>query len=175
MAKYEHALRAFWMIGIVGFGAWAEPARALASQDDPLLLVDAEETSGTVIAVIAPDELRLALVGEEVVVCLEDLRLPPVGSRLYEQGRDLLSRRLEKRSVRFRVRDQASRELRRIRGSVFLEEQDVRGELIEAGLAAYCPARAGNQELLRRQDEALEARRGLWADVSAVSALCGPK
>jgi len=168
-----------WAVGLSGtlaLGSSAVVAGTAAEQEDPLLLVDAEEISTSVIAVVEPDELRLALDGEEVLVALEDLRLPHKSSGLRETGRNLVARRLSGQLVRVRLHGAHTNDARGARRAVvYVEGRDLRMDLLEAGLAAYCPAGVAKAELLDLQDEAVSLHRGLWVDASSVADVCAAR
>ena len=129
------------------------------------LLPSAIAGAEQVVRVKDGDSLVVDSGGRQVDVRLADIDAPESRQPRGDEARAALSTLVEGQEVRLQL--VAGDAYRRIVAYVFVDDLDVNAEMVQRGLAwvrrDYDPA----PRLVRREDEARAAGRGLWADADA--------
>lgn len=105
--------------------------------------------------------------GRPMKVRLADIDAPEKGQEFGDASRQSLAKILSGRQVR--VDPLAVDVYGRLVARLYTEEGSVNAELIRRGMAWEYSLHHRNQEYLRLQDEAQQARRGLWAQDDPVA------
>ncbi len=155
-----------WLVGSVSV------ARAQEDEEDPMLLEASEQFEGQVTQVTRVAELSIAYSGKLVHLRLVDLQIPKKGDPIRQQGQQRMEQLLEHQTVGIRLEDPDAKTDRLVRGDVYLQKRDVRLDLLQDGLAAYCPARAPDPALARQQEQARQQKAGIWARYATVETAC---
>lgn len=112
------------------------------------------------------DSIVVSSAGRKVNVRIADMDAPELGQAYGVQARDALVSLVGGREVHLEL--VGGDVYRRIVANVYVEGRDVAAELVGQGLAwvrrAYAPA----ARLIRLEDDARAARRGLWADANPI-------
>ena len=133
-----------------------------------LLLAPAAPASGEqVVRVKDGDSIVIDSAGRRVDVRLADIDAPEFRQPRGEEARAALQRLVAGKEVKLQL--VGGDAYRRIVAHVFVEDVHVNAEMVRRGLAWVRRAYDPPAHLLRREDEARAARRGLWADAEPTS------
>ena len=129
------------------------------------LLLSVAAHAEQVVRVKDGDSLVVDSAGRQVDVRLADIDAPEHRQPRGDEARALLRSLVEGREVQLQL--VGGDAYRRVVAHVFVDGVDVNAELVRRGLAwvrrGYDPA----PQLIRHEDEARDAQRGLWADADA--------
>ena len=133
-----------------------------------LLLAPAAPASGEqVVRVKDGDSIVIDSAGRRVDVRLADIDAPEFRQPRGEEARAALQRLVAGKEVKLQL--VGGDAYRRIVAHVFVEDVHVNAEMVRRGLAWVRRAYDPPAHLVRREDEARAARRGLWADAEPTS------
>lgn len=141
---------------------------ALGAQDEPqesLMLIDVEEFTGEVVAVLSADTVEVIWTDTPISVCLAGVDAPELEQTFGPEAKRSAEKVLLRRQVRVRLRGIDSPPNCERFGQVLLNDEDVSGLVLEAGWAWLCvesafPAYVSGLREVER--EARERGRGLW-------------
>ena len=131
------------------------------------ITIAGEVVYGRLTAVHADGSLTVALGSDELTVRLWSIRLPDSETASGQQARELVGAHVG-RELELEIKRQATAgglAAARIASS----GRDLGEELLRAGLARYCPRQARTPYLQAAEQEARQARRGLWSQPSSLS------
>ncbi len=141
---------------------------ALGAQDEPqepLMLIDVEEFTGEVVAVLSADTVEVVWTDTPISVCLAGIDAPELQQTHGTEARRHVEGMLQSRRVRVRLRGLDSPPYCERFGQVLLQGQDVSRRLLEAGWCWLCSDTAFQSsipELREAEREARQRRIGLW-------------
>jgi endonuclease YncB( thermonuclease family) len=151
LPSQAHLVRASWA-GVIGAIAF------------PLMVGNA--SAERVIRVTDGDSIIVDSAGNEVNVRVADIDAPEIDQPYGEEAKDALVALVGARNVRLEL--VSGDAYRRIIANVYVEDRDVAADLVGQGFAwvrrAYHPA----PELIRLEESARKAGRGLWADPESI-------
>lgn len=127
-----------------------------------LLLLAATAHAEQVVRVKDGDSLVVASGGQQVDVRLANIDAPEHGQRRGDEARARLRALVEGKDVELHLRGGDA--YRRIVAHVFVDGLDVNATMVSSGLAWVARAYDPGPQLVRLEDQARAARRGLWAD-----------
>lgn len=130
-------------------------------------MAQADELAGQVVGITDGDTLRVLVDQREVVIRLAQIDAPEKRQPFGQRSRQSLAELVFQKGVRVETegRDRYGRTI----GTVFVEGLDVNAEQVRRGMAWVYVRYAHDPALQAVEQEAREARRGLWADAEPVA------
>jgi len=148
-------------IGVVGLTAAAFAASVAGAPQDDLVLVQEEIFDARVVRVASGDSLTVEY--EHVARDLQfEAVLLPEDPKLRAAAADLVRQHVLGKRVRVHITGYLQEGKVPV-GWVALDD-DIRCDLLRAGLAMYCPRYAEGPRLEAAEREAKAEKRGMWAD-----------
>lgn len=149
-------------LGLLGLGL---VSGAQDEPQEPLMLIDVEEFTGEVVAVLSADTVEVVWTDTPISVCFAGIDAPELQQTHGTEARRHVEGMLQSRRVRVRLRGLDSPPHCERFGQVLLEGQDISREILEAGWAWLCvesafPAYVSGLREAERQ--ARESGRGVW-------------
>lgn len=132
-------------------------------------LANAAEFSGKVVAVIDGDTLLVIRDGHPVKVRLAEIDAPEKAQPFGMESKKSLAEMVKGKQIK--VASSAVDDYGRLVGKVHVGEVNVNHEQVRRGMAWEYSRYHSNRDLRALQAEARRARRGLWAEESAVEPL----
>lgn len=149
-------------IGVVGLTAATFAAGVTGAPQNELVLVQEEIFDARVVRVASGDSLTVEY--EHVARDLQfEAVLLPEDPKLRAAAADLVRQHVLGKRVRVHVTGYLQEGKVPV-GWVALGKDDIRCDLLRAGLAVYCPRYAEGPRLEAAERDAKAEKRGLWAD-----------
>lgn len=124
--------------------------------------LQAEVMAGKVVAIADGDTVTVLVGREQVKVRLDGIDAPEKGQAYGERAREALAGMVMGKAVevRWKTKDRYGR----VMGRIAVGRVDVGGEMLRQGLAWWFRKYSKDAGYARLEEEAREARRGLWAE-----------